>query len=115
MMILLCWQQRTIASLVGVIFYGASGMAVGLKMLIERQRSRIHEEAVSALLTAYSFPSGHTAQAAAFAFCLCWLVRHQKRTVQRLVALLGGCCRLGCSLQVVSPDGALAQAMCSGS
>ena len=90
MMILICRQQGTVASFLGVTFYGASGMAVGLKMIIERQRPLIHEEAASTLLTAYSFPSGHATQAAAFALCLCWLVRHQKRTVQRLIALLGG-------------------------
>jgi undecaprenyl-diphosphatase len=88
--ILFCRQQGTIASLLGVIFYGASGMAVGLKMLIERQRPLIHEETLSIWLTAYSFPSGHATQAAAFALCLCWLVRHRNWILQCLITLLSG-------------------------
>ncbi|WP_027369935.1 phosphatase PAP2 family protein [Desulfovermiculus halophilus] len=90
MIILICRHQGTVASFLGVTFYGASAMAVGLKMIIERQRPLIHEETISTLLAAYSFPSGHATQAAAFAFCLCWLVRHQKRTVQCLIAFLSG-------------------------
>jgi undecaprenyl-diphosphatase len=90
MIILLCQQERAAASFLGVAFYGASGMAVGLKMLIERQRPLIHEETVSIWFTAYSFPSGHATQAAAFALCLCWLVRHRNWILQYLIALLSG-------------------------
>lgn len=86
LMLLAASRQWGAAWLMGITYFGASLSTWGLKLVIERERPTLYPSLEGMLRMDWSFPSGHTTHAAAFALGL-WLM--MRATHPRWSALAG--------------------------
>lgn len=106
-------RQWAAVWLMGITYFGASLTTWGLKRVIERERPTLHPALEDIARLDWSFPSGHTTHAAAFALGL-WLLmraRHSRWRALAGFALFGLVFLVGASrlhLQVHWPSDVLA-------
>lgn len=78
-------QHAAAAWLMGTTYFGAALTTWVLKQAIERERPTLYPALTDIANMDWSFPSGHTTHAAAFALGL-WLVMREQRSGARLLA-----------------------------
>ena len=78
-------RQGAAAWIMGITYFGASLTTWGLKLVIERERPTLHPSLEDILRMDWSFPSGHTTHAAAFALGL-WLLMRESQSRWRALA-----------------------------
>jgi undecaprenyl-diphosphatase len=83
--VLLANRQSVAACLMGITYFGASMTTWILKQAIERERPTLYPALADIPNMDWSFPSGHTTHAAAFALGL-WLVMREQHSGARLLA-----------------------------
>lgn len=94
-LLLVAWfgwrRQWRAAWLMAITYFGATLTAWALKVVIGRERPVLHPALADFIRMDWSFPSGHTTHAAAFALGL-WLLLGDRRPVagRPAVAALGG-------------------------